>query len=203
MVAETRDHGSKEVRQMKSAGWIALWLVVAVSMGVWAQCGCESPEWPECFLTFRTNETIEFKLEAPLDYFVCHQTSVSPRIFGWRVEAWDGSLVRAVIYPGEPQPRWITMTWDLYGEDGWIVPPGLYQIIVMSTDGDVAYPIRIVEACYAFLNCFCGCCAPITCDAPCRIPYGELYLTLGVGEERSCGGLTLKLVITFDCEEAP
>jgi len=187
---------------MKSIGCVALLLVIAMSLGAWAQCWCETQEEPGCYLSFKTTETIEFSLEAPIDYFMTHQTTESPSIFGWRVETWDGTIVRTVVYPGEPRGRWITMEWDLYNDDGHLVPPGYYQIIVMSTDSDVAYPIRIVEACHSFCGCFCGCYAPMACDNPCCIPFGELYLTLGVGETRPCSGLTFSMTITIECEES-
>lgn len=184
---------------MKSAGWVTLLLVIVVSMGAWAQCGCGVPEEANCYLSFKSNETIEFSLIAPIDYFMFHGTTVSPSIFGWRVEASDGTVVRTVVYSGEPRSRLITMEWDLYDESGYLVPPGSYQIIVMTTDGDVSYPVRIVEACRSCCGCFCWCCAqPITA---CCIPYGELYLSLGVGETRSCCGLSFSLTFHFECSE--
>ena len=186
---------------MRTVGFIALLLVIATSFAGASQCDCGAQEVPDCYLAFKSNETIEFSLIAPVDYFMCHGTTVSPSIFGWRVEACDGTVVRTVIYPGEPKGRWIAMEWNLYDESGYLVPPGFYQIIVMTTDSDVAYPVRIVEACHPCWGCFCGCYAPLTCDAPCCIPYGELYLTLDVGEVRSCGGLSFSITITFECEE--
>ncbi len=186
---------------MKRGSWIVFLIVAFVSLGVWAQCDCGVQDEPSCYLAFKTTETIEFSLIAPIDYFTVHQTTVSPSIFGWRVEAWDGTLVRTVIYPGEPKGRWLTMEWDLYDDDGYLVPPGYYRIIVMSTDGDVSYPVRIVEACHAFCGCFCGCYAPLACDVPCCVPFGELYLSLSVGETRPCSGLSIHLTFTFECEE--
>jgi hypothetical protein len=67
---------------MKGLGWVALVLVAAGSIGGWAQCGCGDPEAPGCHLTFRSNETIEFSRIAPVDSFVCHNTNVSPSIWG-------------------------------------------------------------------------------------------------------------------------
>ena len=184
---------------MRAVGIIAVILVISASSVGWAQCGCGVQEELSCYLTFRSTETIEFSLIAPVDYFMCHGTTVSPSIFGWRVEALDGTVVRTVIYPGEPKGRWITMEWDLYDDDGYLVPPGGYQIIVMTTDSDVAYPVRIVEACRSCWSCFCGWYVPNTCDFPCCIPYGELYLTLGVGETRPCSGLIFSLTFHFEC----
>jgi hypothetical protein len=180
---------------------LAAVLIVSVSLVGWAQCGCNTGEAPDCYLAFRTTQTIQFALQAPVDYFIMHGTSVSPSIFGWRVEAWDGSLVRTVIYPGDPKGRWLTMEWDLYDDQGYLVSPGFYSIIVMTTDGDVAYPVKIVNPCVSFCDCFCGCYAPMMCDVPCCIPFGELYLTLDVGEERPCSGLNVSLTITIECEE--
>ena len=184
---------------MKSVGWIALLLVIAVSVGGWAQCGCGEPETLSCYLTFQSNETIEFSLIAPVDYFVCHGTTVSPSIIGWRVEAWDGTVVRSVVYPGQPKGRWISMEWDLYDEGGYLVPPGFYRIVVMTTDGDVSYPVRILERCRPCCGCFCWWSAPPVCGVPCRIPFGELYLSLAVGETRSCYGLSFSLTFRFEC----
>jgi hypothetical protein len=184
---------------VKHAGWIAFLIVALVSLGVWAQCDCGAADEPSCYLAFKTTETIDFSLIAPIDYFAVHQTTVSPSLFGWRVEAWDGTVVRTVIYPGEPVGRWLTMEWDLYDDAGYLVSPGFYRIIVMSTDGEVSYPVRIVEACPTF--CGCGCYAPLACDVPCCVPFGELYLSLSVGETRSCSGLSIRLTFTFECEE--
>ena len=184
---------------MKSAGWIALLLVIAVSMVGWAQCGsCGVQQEPGCYQAFKTTETIEFSLIAPIDYFVLHQATVSPGIFGWRVEASDGTVVRTVIYPGEPKGAWITMEWDLYDYAGYLVPPGSYQIIVMTTDSDVAYPVRIVGACGSCGGCYGGWYVQSTRDNPCCIPFGELYLQLRVGETRSCGGLSISLTVHIE-----
>jgi len=184
---------------MKSIGAIALLLVVTASLVGAAQCGCGQPEPANCYLVFKTTETIVFTLEAPIDYFMVHQTSTSPRIFGWRVETSDGTVVRTVIYPGEPRGRWLAMEWDLVADDGYIVAPGDYNIIVMTTVSDVSYPVRIVDACRPLFGCCNVCYAPVSCDIPCCIPYGELYLTLGVGEVRPCSGLSFSLTITIEC----
>lgn len=184
---------------MKSAGWIALLLVIAASVGGWAQCGCGEQETPICHLTFRSNETIEFSLVAPVDYFMCHGTTVSPSIIGWRVETWDGAIVRSVVYSGQPKGRWITMEWDLYDDSGYLVPPGFYRVVVMTTDSDVSYPVRILERCRPCCGCLCWWTAPVACDVPCPIPYGELYLSLAVGETRSCNGLSFSLTFRFEC----
>jgi hypothetical protein len=186
---------------MKAAGWIALVLVVAGSLGAWAQCDCGTGVDPNCFLKFRSNETIEFTLIAPVDYFGHYQTTVSPQIFGWRVEDSNGNVIRTVIYPGEPRSRLTVMEWDLYGDDGYLVEPGFYQVIVMTTASDVSYQVFIEEACRSFCACACNCYAPTVCDSPCRPPYGELYLSLDVGEARPCNGLTFSITITFECEE--
>ena len=184
---------------MRSVGALALLCVVAVSVGGWAQCGCGEPEAPGCFLTFQSNETIAFTRIAPVDYFVCHDTSVSPGIWGWRVEAADGTTVRTVTYPNGPKSRLLTMEWDLYDSNGYLVDPGYYTIVVMSTDGDVAYPVRILERCRPCCGCWCWWTAPAACDAPCCIPYGELYLSLAVGQTRSCFGLSFSLHIHVEC----
>ena len=184
---------------MKSVGWIALLLVIAVSVGGWAQCGCGGAEQPGCYLTFQSNETIEFSLVAPIDYFTCHGTTVSPGIWGWRVEASNGTIVRTVTYPDGPKSRLLIMEWDLYDEMGCIVSPGYYRIVVMSTDGDVSYPVRILERCRPCFGCFCWSYAPVACDVPCPIPYGELYLRLAIGETRSCFGLSFSMTFHFNC----
>jgi len=186
---------------MKSAGWIALVLVVAVSVGGWAQCGCEEAGAPACYMTFRSNETIEFTLVAPLDYFVCHGTSVSPSIWGWRVETLDGIVVRTFAYSRGPVGRWVTMEWDLYDGNGYLVDPGWYRIVVMTTDGDVSYPVRILERCRPCWGCWCWCSPCVVCDVPCCVPYGELYLSLAVGETRPCYGLSFSWHFRFECSE--
>lgn len=184
---------------MKSAGWIALLLVIVVSIGGWTQCGCGEPKAPSCYLTFRSNETIEFSLVAPVDYFTCHGTTVSPSIIGWRVEAADGTVVRTVVYPDGPKSRLITMQWDLYDESGCLVPPGYYRVIAMTSDGDVSYPVMIQERCRPCCGCFCSWHALPVCSVPCPIPFGELYLSLAVGETRSCCGASLSLHFRFEC----
>lgn len=183
---------------MKSAGWVALCLVMAVSVGGWAQCGCGEPQEPFCYMTFQSNETIEFTLIAPLDYFTCHNTTVSPGIWGWRVEAWDGTAVRTVTYSDGPKSRLLVMEWDLYDDAGYLVDPGYYRIVVMSTDGDVSYPVRILERCRPCCGCFCWWHAPVVCDVPCPIPYGELYLSLAVGETRPCFGLSIRFEFRYE-----
>ena len=183
---------------MKSAGWAALLLIIVVSIGAWAQYGYGASNEPECYLSFKSNETIEFSLIAPIDYFICHGATVSPNIQGWRVEAWDGTIVRTVLYPGEPISRLITMEWDLTNDAGYLVPAGFYQIIVMTTDGEVVYPVGIVEQCRSCFSCCCCCCCAQPSTA-CCIPYGELYLALGVGETRSHIGLRISLNLTFEC----
>ena len=186
---------------MKSAGWIALFLVIAGSIGGWAQCGCGEPQAPFCYATFQSNETIQFTLIAPVDYFVCHNTTVSPGIWGWRVETLDGTIVRTVVYPDGPKSRLHVMEWDLYDGGGYLVDPGYYNVIVMSTDGDVSYPVRILERCRPCCGCLCWWTAPVVCDVPYRIPYGELYLELAVGETRPCFGLSIRIEFHFECCE--
>jgi len=183
---------------MKFASWVSLFLVIAGSIGGWAQCSCEDSQAPFCYMTFQSNETIEFTLIAPVDYFLCHNTTVSPGIWGWRVETLDGTVVRTVTYSDGPKSRLLVMEWDLCDDACYLVDPGYYNIIVMSTDGDVSYPIRILERCRPCCGCFCWWAAPAVCDVPCRIPYGELYLTLAVGETRSCFGLSIRFQFRFE-----
>jgi len=154
---------------------------------------------PGCYMTFQSNETIEFTLIAPVDYFVCHNTTVSPGIWGWRVEALDGAVVRTVLFEDGPMSRRIPMEWDLYDDSGYLIDPGYYTIVVMSTDGDVSYPVRILERCRPCCGCWCWRTAPVVCDVPCLIPYGELYLSLAVGETRSCFGLSFSLHFYIQC----
>ena len=184
---------------MKLGGWIALLLVVAVSVGGWAQCGCEEPQAPLCYATFQSNETILFKLVAPIDYFVCHDTAVSPGVWGWRAETLDGTVVRTVTYASGPRSRVLPMEWDLLDDAGYLVDAGYYNLVVMSTDGDVLYPVRILERCRPCCGCDCWWTAPPVCAAPCRIPFGEMYLTLAVGETRPCFGLSIRLEFQFEC----
>ncbi len=182
----------------RSAGW-ALLGVLALSVMAAAQCDCVEGETPTCFLTFRPNETIAFELIAPIDYFVCHGTSVSPSIWGWQVEAADGSVVRSVTYSNGPVGRWIDMAWDLYDDSGELVPPGYYTIVVMTTDGDVSYPVQVQGRCRPWCTCYCGCAVRSVCDVPCRIPFGELYLALSVGETRPRSGLSFSIQLHVEC----
>jgi len=184
---------------MRSVVGLALLSVVMVSVGASAQCGCGVPEAPNCYMTFQSNETIEFTLIAPVDYFTVHCTTVSPSIWGWRVEAADGTIVRTVLFEDGPISRRIPMEWDLYDDAGYLVDPGFYTIILMSTDGEVTYPVRILERCRPCCGCWCWWTAPLACDVPCCIPFGELYLSLAVGETRSCFGLSFSLHFRFEC----
>ena len=190
---------------MKSTGLLAVLLVAVFSLGALGQCGCGDAVEPDCYLAFKTTETIAFTLDAPIDYFIAHNTGVSPSIFGWRVESGDGNVVRTEIFPGEPVGRWTIMEWDLTDDSGIMVLPGYYRVIVMTTDSDVSYPVKIVETCRTycgcFCGCFCGCVAPLACDNPCCTPHGELSLALTVGETRSCSGLNFSMTLTFECEE--
>ena len=113
----------------------------------------------------------------------------------------EGTLVRMEIFPGEPRSRLTVMEWDLTNTDGYIVAPGFYQIIVMTTASDVSYQVFVEEACRSFSPCACNNYAPLVCDSPCRPPFGELYLSLSVGETRSCTGLSFSITITVHCEE--
>ena len=185
---------------MKAVGWITLLLVAAVSVGGWAQCDCGEPEAPFYCATFRSNETIQFRLVAPIDYFMCHNTTVSPGIWGWRVETVDGTIVRTVTYSNGPRSRLLAMEWDLYDDAGYLVDPGYYNLVVMSTDGDVSYPVRILERCRPCCGCCCCCWSAPACAVPCRIPFGEMYLTLAVGEARSWFGLSVRLEFQFQFE---
>lgn len=188
---------------MKAAGWIALVLVVASAVGGWAQCDCGATVDPNCFLKFKTNETIAFSVIAPVDYFSHYQTTVSPQVFGWRVEDASGNVVRMEIFAGEPRSRMTVIEWDLTGDDGYVVEPGFYQLIAMTTVSDVSYKVYIEEACRSFCACSCGCYTAPVCDIPCRAPFGELYLSLSVGETRPCSGLSFNLTFTFQCSTAP
>jgi len=185
---------------MKRTAWLVLLSMVVVSFGAWAQCNCYGPDAPACFMTFQSNETIEFTLIAPVDYFVCHNTSVSPSIWGWRVEAADGDVVRTVLFEDGPISRRIPMEWDLYDDAGYLVDPGFYTIVVMSTDGEVTYPVRILERCRPCSGCWCWCNVPAGCDVPCCIPFGELYLSLAIGETRPCYGLSISWHFHFEYE---
>ena len=189
-------------KPMKAAGWITLVLVVVGAVGAWGQCDCGADVDPNCFLKFKSNETIEFSVIAPVDYFSHYQTTVSPQVFGWRVEDANGNIVRLEVFSGEPRSRMTVMEWDLYGDNGYIVDPGFYQIIAMTTVSDVRYQVFIEEACRSFNPCACNY-APLVCDSPCRPPFGELYLSLSVGDTRPCGGLIINLNFTFECTTVP
>jgi len=185
---------------MKSIGWVAVLLFAVVSVGAWAQCGCETPVDPDCYRSFRMNETIEFSLMAPIDYFMVHQTNESPGLLGWRVEDMDGMIVRSEIFSGEPRGRWMSMEWELDDYSGCRVDPGQYRIIVMSTAGDVPYIVRLIGPCDRGCNCcFCGILLSSTCDSPCRIPYGELYLSLREGRRLSTSSLSFSLSFQVQC----
>jgi hypothetical protein len=189
---------------MRTAGIVATLLIVAVSFGAWAQCGCGIEVDPDCFLVFKTNETIEFTVVAPVDWFEVNGYTQSPQIFGWRVETLDGLIVRTEIYPGEPKSRLTVMEWDLTDTMGEIVTAGYYNIIVMTTHGDVSYKVFIEEACRSFCGCYCSCnYVPPVCDVPCRAPFGQLYLNLQVGDVRPCSGLSFSITLHFESEEAP
>ena len=105
------------------------------------------------------------------------------------------------IFAGEPRSSLTVMEWDLTNTDGYIVDPGFYQVIVMTTASDVSYQVFVEEACRSFSPCACNNCAPCVFDSPCRPPFGELYLSLDVGEVRACNGLRFSITITFECEE--
>ncbi|MFC2095432.1 hypothetical protein ACFLSW_03225 [Candidatus Bipolaricaulota bacterium] len=189
---------------MRTVGAIAILVVISFSIAGWAQCGCGIEVDPDCYLVFKTNETVEFTLVAPADWFQMNGYTQSPHIFGWRVETQDGLVVRTEVYPGEPRSRLTVMEWDLTDLWGDIVPSGYYNIIVMTTHGDVSYKVFIEEACRTYCGCFCDCSyTPPVCDIPCRAPFGQLYLKLGVGEVRPCNGLSFSVTINLVEEPAP
>jgi len=180
-------------------GWIAFVVVIVAAVGGRGQCNCGFYEAPGCYRVFQSNQTIRFSLIAPLDYFICRGTSVSPSIWGWRAERPDGAAVRTVLCADGPVSRLASMEWDLCDDAGRPVPPGDYRLVVMSTDGDVFYPVRILEWCRPCSGCFCGGWSPPRCDVPCPIRYGELYLALSVGETRACSGLSLTIHLQLMC----
>ena len=188
---------------MRSVGILALFLILSTSLIATSQCGCGIDVDPDCYLVFKTNETIEFSLVVPMDWFQVNGYTQNPRIFGWRIETKEGNVVRTVVFDGEPRNRLEVMEWDLANEDGQIVAPGYYNVIVMTTDSDVVYPVRIVDACRSFCACLCDCYTPLICDIPCCPPYGQLYLDLRVGEVRSCNGLSFSFTITIEAPPVP
>jgi len=187
---------------MKRAGvlvTICLWIGV-VGLGGWSQCcDCGRAEVPSCYESFGTNEVIGISLIVPVDYFVCHNTTESPRILGWRVETWDGMVVRAEFFPDGPYSRLHTIEWDLSDSTGGRVAPGYYRIVVETTDaGDIAHPVQIVERCRPCYGCFCWPTCSVCCTTRCRVPYGEPYLSLFVADTQACG-LTISVHVELDC----
>ena len=179
---------------MKRAAFVAIAILLAAGSATFADCGCTSGTDEGCYTTFRSNEIIGFSLVVPVDYYWFHDTTATPLITGWWVEAVDGPVVKHVEFT-EPRGHWERFTWDLSDDDGNHIPTGDYRIVVATTVEDaVGANVRIVPGCCS--PCL-PCCTPIpcSCQAPshCSVPYGELYLSLESAGTRSCCGCTVQL----------
>lgn len=180
---------------MRRWGWL---LVVAMAWGAVAasaaDCGCAQGVEPPCYVTFRSNEWIEFSAVFPVDYFIVHSTTETPFALGWIVTAADGSIVRSVAF--DDVVGWQTdFVWDLEDADGRDVAPGFYRIAVLTTAGPVAADVRIVSCCAPCIECW-SCCLCSTCPTAgglCPCLRGEPYLVLDVGFTGSCCVFTFEL----------
>ncbi len=182
---------------MRRVGWLlGLAMLFGVVLASAADCGCSQGVEPPCYVTFRSNELIEFSAVFPLDYFIAHSTSETPFALGWMVTAADGSVVRSVEF--DDVVGWMTdFIWDLRDEEGRDVAPGFYRIAVLTTAGPVAADVRIVSCCTPCVACW-SCCVCSICPAPgglCPCLRGEPYLVLDVSSTRSCCLFTFGLYI--------
>ena len=169
---------------MHRVGWMTAILLVGIGLSACADCGCTPPGSPACYTLFRANQTIEFTLTVPVDYFTAHATEETPFITGWRVETVDGVLVRRVTFDF-PHGLLTVMEWTLKDDDGVPVNEGFYRIIVETTSaGEISNTVQLIPCCGA---CVSSCRSPV-----CRPACGEAYLILRVGDSFRCGcGLSL------------
>lgn len=163
---------------MHRVGWMTALLLVGIGLSAWGDCGCTPAGSPVCYTLFRVNQTIEFTLTVPVDYFVAHATEETPFITGWRVETLDGVLVRRMTFDF-PHGLLTVMEWTLEDDGGVRVNDGFYRVIVETTSaGEISNTVQLIPC--------CGACA-YSCRSPvCRPACGEAYLILRVGESRSC-----------------
>lgn len=185
---------------MRTGIWAGLLLVTLLAVGAWAQCDCGVDIRPSCYESFWTTEVIGISLVVPGEFFWVYDTTTPPRILGWRVETWDGLVVRAEFFSDGPYPLWHGLEWDLTDWGGAIVAPGFYRVIVETTNaGDVSTPVQIIERCRACCGCSCWSAYPAKCSRSCPTSYGEPFLDLSVAETRRCSGLTFSLHFQFEC----
>ena len=184
---------------MKRIVWTVLLLTVCSGLVAWGQCICSPQDGPECYMTFRTNEVVGISLIVPMDFFMAQDTTIPPKILGWRIETWSGMVIRAEFFAEGPLPNWTEIEWNLEDQDGTIVDPGYYRVVVETTAGDADYPVRIIERCRPCCGCWCWWAQPNPCAPVCCIPYGRPYLELSVADTRPCSLLTFTLNFHFEC----
>jgi len=187
---------------MKRGIAAGLMLASLLAVGAWAQCDCGVEAQPLCYESFWTNEVIGISLVVPGEFVWVYNTTTPPRILGWRVETWEGMVVRAEFFEDGPYPLWQDLEWDLTDWQGMIVAPGFYRVVVETTNaGDVSTPVQIVERCRPCCGCYCWSAFPRKCSRVCPREYGQPFLDLEATETRACSGLTFSLHITIECAE--
>jgi hypothetical protein len=186
---------------MRRGIWVGLLLIGLLGIAAWAQCDCKTENQPSCYESFWTTEVIGISLVVPGEFFWLYNTTTPPRILGWRVETWDGLVVRAEFFDDGPYPLWHELEWDLTDWEGCIVESGFYRIVVETTNaGDVSTPVQIVDRCGRCCDCYCWSCYPVKCSHPCMRPCGEPFLDLEVTETRTCSRLTFSFQLQFEIE---
>jgi len=184
---------------MKRGIWVGLILAGLLAVGVWAQCDCGPDTRPPCYESFWTTEVIGISLTVPGEFFWVYNTMTPPRILGWRVETWEGAVVRAEFFPDGPYPLWYDLAWDLTDWEGQIVDAGYYRLVVETTNaGDIWAPVQIVERCRQCCGCFCFSSYPYKCGRACPPGYGQPFLDLEVLETRTCGSLSFSVTFQFN-----
>jgi len=185
---------------MKRAAWVVPILLLAMALAVAGDtgCGCVPDEEPLCYTSVRSNEIIGFRLIIPVDYFWKYETSETPLITGWWVERPDGIVVKYVQYT-EVRGHWESFTWDLTDDNGELVEPGFYRIVMTTTSAPPAIAdVQIVSCCCS--PCW-GCCPALqSCyrSPCCYAPYGEPRLSLESVGTRSCCLLNISIFGSFE-----
>jgi len=182
---------------MKRMGVVGFALTVLLSVAAFADCGCGSAALPIEYVAFDSNEIVGFSLVVPGEYFWVYSTADTPLVTGWRVETSDGQVVRNVQFT-EPRGHWESFLWDLIGNDGNVVPPGFYHLIIETQSVDsLAAGIEVLSCCQT--HCMACCCACCTCTPVCwpPTPRGELYVELWNAGTRSCCGIGIHVSAEF------
>ncbi len=149
---------------MKRALLVAAVLVGLVGSVGLAQCGCCPPsERPPCYTSFWVGEPVQIELKVSYCFCCCCCCS-APQVVGWRVETWpDGVTVYSETLATPVAASAFSATWDQLDAGGVQVEAGYYKVVVVTTTGEYAAYLKLVE------RPQCCCFWPWLTSRPCAI----------------------------------